>query len=243
MEPINKTNIYPLISRVRLLRLRALFPFINSYMKGHVLDIGGRDFFQFVQSNKNISFDSWTSLDLIQSATSFRDSKYKLVVGDGENAPFNDNSFDTILNIQVLEHTLHPQKMLSEIKRLLKPEGFAIIVVPQTSAMHEIPTHYYNFTRYWAERAFPEAGLYIKHFVPMGGRWSTHASHMFYFFLESFRVGTYSSPEYKRNILFYLMFPFMCIYALIGIVIGVIFSFGDLTEDPNNLIIVASKLD
>jgi SAM-dependent methyltransferase len=232
---------FTLISKIRLLRMRPLFPLLRAHMKGDVLDIGGRDFFQFANTDKGISFKSWTSLDLEDSATTFTDPRYKLVVGDGENAPFPDRSFDTILNIQVLEHTLHPQKMLSEIHRILKPGGAAIVVVPQTSAMHEIPTHYYNFTRYWARKAFPEANLKIVDFVPVGGRWSTHASHMFYFFLEAFRVGSYSSKEYKRNILFYILFPFMAIYAIQGIIMGLIFSLGDLTEDPNNLIIVAQK--
>ena len=140
-----------------------------------------------------------------------------------------------------MEHTLHPEQMLKEIRRLLKDGGVAIIVVPQNAAMHEIPTHYYNFTRYWAERVFSETGLVIKDFIPIGGKWSTHASHMFDFFLKAFRWDWSSSPEYKRNFLFYLLFPFMCIYAFLGIVIGLIFSFGDLTEDPNNLIIVATN--
>lgn len=226
-----------MFSRLRLLRLPVV-PLIRKNTKGEVLDVGGRDFFKYV---KGLSFTSWTSLDLKESATAFDDPRYRLVVGDGEHTPFSNSSFDTIINIQVLEHTLHPDKMLREIARLLKPSGKAIIVVPQTSAMHEIPTHYYNFTRYWVEKAFPEAGLEVEYFRAIGGRWSTHASHMFYFFLEAFRVGWYSSPEYKRNLLFYIMFPFMCLYAFFGIIIGLIFSLGDLTEDPNNLIIVAHK--
>ncbi len=230
-----------LISRMRLWRLRPLFPLMTKYMKGDVLDIGGREFFVFTRDNKEISFKSWTSLDLEESAVEFDDPRYKMVVGDGEKTSFPDKSFDTILNVQVMEHTLHPEKMLSEIKRLLKDGGTAIIVVPETSAMHEIPTQYYNFTRYWAYRVFPEAGLIIKEFIPIGGKWSTHASHMFDFFLKAFRWGWSSSPEYKRNFLFYLMFPFMCVYAFLGIFIGLIFSLGDLTEDPNNLIIVATK--
>ncbi|OHA99973.1 MAG: hypothetical protein A3H52_03000 [Candidatus Zambryskibacteria bacterium RIFCSPLOWO2_02_FULL_39_26] len=241
MKLINTLLSRQFLSRMRLWRLGPLFPLMAKYMKGDVLDIGGRDFFLFAQNNKKISFNSWTSLDLKESATNFSDSRYKLVVGDGEKAPFGDKSFQTILNIQVMEHTLHPEQMLKEIRRLLKDGGVAIIVVPQNAAMHEIPTHYYNFTRYWAERVFSETGLVIKDFIPIGGKWSTHASHMFDFFLKAFRWDWSSSPEYKRNFLFYLLFPFMCIYAFLGIVIGLIFSFGDLTEDPNNLIIVATN--
>ncbi len=241
MKFIDKVLTRRFISEMRLWRLRPLFPLMSLYMKGDVLDIGGRDFFLFAQNNKKISFKSWTSLDLEVSATEFSDPRYKLVVGDGEKAPFPDKSFDTILNIQVLEHTLHPHKMLAEIKRLLKDGGVAIIVVPQNAAMHEIPTHYYNFTRYWVERAFPEAGLVVKELISIGGKWSTHASHMFDFFLKAFRWGWSSSPDYKRNIIFYILSPLMCLYAFFGIIIGLVFSLGDLTEDPNNLIIVATK--
>jgi SAM-dependent methyltransferase len=230
-----------LLSRMRLWRLRPLFPLMSKHMRGDVLDIGGRDFFLFAKGNKNIVFSSWTSLDLEESVRNFPDKRYKMIVGDGEKAPFPDKSFDTILNIQVMEHTLHPDKMLSEIKRLLRDNGVAIIVVPQNAAMHEIPTHYYNFTRYWVEKAFPEAGLVIKKFIPIGGKWSTHASHMFDFFLKAFRWEWSSSPDYKRNFLFYILSPFMIVYAFFGIIIGLLFSFGDLTEDPNNLIIVATK--
>jgi SAM-dependent methyltransferase len=203
--------------------------------------MGGRDFFQEISADSNINFTSWTCLELERSATSFSDTRYTLVVGNGEKAPFADASFDTVVNMQVLEHTMHPIEMVKECARVLKPGGKAVFLIPQTSALHEVPTHYYNFTRYWVEHAFAEAGLHIESLTPLGGRWSSHASHMFFFFFEAFRAKSYSSPEYTRNVFFYLLFPFMALYACIGIAVGLVFSVGDLTEDPNNLLVVARK--
>lgn len=230
-----------LINKLRMLRMGPVFAALRQYVTGDVLDVGGRDFYPVVQADAKISYTSWTCLELERSAKEYADTKYQLIVGSGEVIPSADGTFDTVVNLQVLEHTLHPHKMLSECARVLKPGGRAIFFIPQTAAMHEIPTHYYNFTKYFIELAFPEAGLTIESLTPIGGRWTTHASHMFHFFLEAFRVGSYSSPEYRRKPLFYVLFPFMAVYALFGIAFGMLFGLADLQEDPNNLLVIARK--
>lgn len=230
-----------LINKLRMLRMGAVFKALRSEVRGDVLDVGGRDFYPVVQADKSISYTTWTCLELERSAKEYTDSKYKLIVGSGEAIPSPDAAFDTVVNLQVLEHTLHPHKMLSECARVLKPAGTAIFFIPQTAAMHEIPTHYYNFTRYFIERAFPEAGFSIVSITPIGGRWTTHASHMFHFFLEAFRVRGYSSQEYRRKPLFYILVPFMAVYAALGIGFGMLFGLADLEEDPNNLLVIAKK--
>lgn len=229
------------LSRVRNWRMREVFRALREQARGGVVDVGGRRFFKYVLKDKRIRFTSWTCLEQERSATDYSDPRYTLVVGDGEKTSFPDNSFDTAVNIQVLEHTLHPEVMVAEIARILKSGGKAIFLIPQTSALHEIPTHYYNFTKYWAEHIFPAHGFHILEVTPLGGRWGTHASHMVYFFLEAFRYKSFSSKEYRRNAWFYLLFPFMALYAACGIVVGMIFSLGDLTEDPNNFLVVAEK--
>jgi SAM-dependent methyltransferase len=230
-----------LINQLRLLRLRAVFRALRIHVKGSVLDMGGRDFFEHVRKDSEITFDTWTSLELERSAAVSDDARYTLVVGDGEHAPFDNGTFDTAVNLQVLEHTLHPIQMLREIHRVLKPGGVGIILIPQTAALHEVPTHYYNFTRYFVEEACKEVGLSVDSITPLGGRWSTHASHMFFFFMEAFRVRGYSGEEYKRSLFFYPLLPFMIVYAVFGIGIGMLFSLGDLTEDPNNLLVIVRK--
>lgn len=49
--------------------------------------------------------------------------KVPVVLYDGNNLPFANNSFDIVVSIEVIEHVNNPYKMLSEIRRVLKPDG------------------------------------------------------------------------------------------------------------------------
>ncbi|MDP6908310.1 MAG: class I SAM-dependent methyltransferase, partial [Flavobacteriales bacterium] len=49
---------------------------------------------------------------------------------DIQNMPFDDNSFDVIFCNHVLEHVEDDYKAMSELFRVLKPDGFAILQVP-----------------------------------------------------------------------------------------------------------------
>ena len=50
--------------------------------------------------------------------------------GQVETLGLPEKSFDRIICTEVLEHTTDPESVLAEIKRLLKPTGYAIITVP-----------------------------------------------------------------------------------------------------------------
>lgn len=53
-----------------------------------------------------------------------------------EKIPFNDASFDFVICDSILEHTLNPKHLISEINRVLKPDGHFVLVVPNaTSAL------------------------------------------------------------------------------------------------------------
>jgi SAM-dependent methyltransferase len=143
--------------------------------------------------------------------------------------------------VQVLEHVFEPLRMVEEIGRVLRPGGHAIFLIPQTSTTHLAPHYHCNFSRYWIEQAMPRAGLEIVEQRPLGGRWSSTASHMLYFFLQAFRFDGMSGPEYRRNALFWLMLPFMMLWALVSIPVCLVFSLGDLSEEPNNHLVVARR--
>src|SRR5262245_44264324 len=48
----------------------------------------------------------------------------------GDRLPFEDGSFDTVVNIQVLEHTPRPRQLVREMARVLKNEGVLILAAP-----------------------------------------------------------------------------------------------------------------
>ena len=51
------------------------------------------------------------------------DDKFEFVVGDASNMPFENNSFDTIIMNDAMEHVDEPEKVLDECYRLLKKDG------------------------------------------------------------------------------------------------------------------------
>lgn len=52
--------------------------------------------------------------------------------------PFEDETFEIILPSGVIHHTLYPEKALSELARVLKPNGYLILLVYSRWA-HVIP--------------------------------------------------------------------------------------------------------
>ncbi|OGQ06013.1 MAG: hypothetical protein A2W61_05695 [Deltaproteobacteria bacterium RIFCSPLOWO2_01_44_7] len=61
----------------------------------------------------------------------------RLIQGDGEKFPFGNNVFDIAYSYGVLHHTPHPQKAVSEIYRVLRPGGKAIVMLYRKYALQQ----------------------------------------------------------------------------------------------------------
>ena len=81
---------------------------------------------EVLRSNKKIDY---VSVDL--------DPKKAMIQMDLTNIKFDDNSFNVIICSQVLEHIPDDKKALSELYRVLKDEGFAILQVPISFSMEK----------------------------------------------------------------------------------------------------------
>jgi len=225
----------------RDIRWRALFDALRRHGEGDVLDVGGWDFF-LTARQKGARFATWTTLEVDRTRMlEVAEPNVRVVHGDGCAMEFADASFDTVLSIQVLEHVPEPIRMVAEIGRVLRPNGKAILLIPQTSTTHLAPHYFGNFSRYWIEHFLPRSGLEIVEHRPLGGVWSSMASHLFYFFLQSARVEGMSDRVHRRGPLFYVLFPFQLLVALVGLPLCLVLSLGDLSEEPNNHLVVARK--
>lgn len=235
-----KSPLMRVLYAIRNWRSREMFRAIRQYARGAVLDIGGLDFFESA-TQAGAQFERWTTLEPDSAKLPLStDPRFTAVVGDGCQMTFADQQFDTVLNIQVLEHVFEPIKMVNEIARVLKTGGHAIVLLPQTSVLHMAPDHYYNFTRYWVQKAMEQANLEILELIPIGGFWSSMASHLAYFFPKAFGAKEYTFG-YRRPALFYVLFPLMALTALIGIPLCLLLSLGDLAEEANNHLVVVRK--
>ena len=74
------------------------------------------------------------------------DSK-EMVYYDGTIMPFDNCSFDNVLCIEVLEHALDPEFLLSETARVLRKNGKIFLTVPWSARRHHIPYDFHRFTR------------------------------------------------------------------------------------------------
>ena len=236
-----KTLALSLVVAISKLFHGKVFEVLKRYCRGVVLDIGGRDFFLRIR-DRGFAFERWTSLELDRTKLlQLDDSRFDCVHGDGCDMRFDDNQYDTVLSLQVLEHVFEPARMVSEMGRVLKPGGHAILLVPQTLDLHLAPTHYQNFTRHWIMMALERAHLEVVEIHALGGVWRTIASRLFLFTYHCFRVEGWSMPDIKRPPLFYPLLPLMFVYALVGIPICLLLSLGDLKEEANNHLVVARK--
>lgn len=64
---------------------------------------------------------------------------------DGNTIPFDNETFDSLLSTEVLEHVFNVDEVLKEINRVLKKGGKALITTPFMWEEHEMP---YDFARY-----------------------------------------------------------------------------------------------
>ena len=76
-----------------------------------------------------------TGLDISKEAVSYAKEHWDapnitFVEGDSMNIPFEDNTFDVVASFEVFEHLHDWRKFLSEIKRVLKPNGLVYISTP-----------------------------------------------------------------------------------------------------------------
>jgi SAM-dependent methyltransferase len=83
--------------------------------------------------------------------------------------PFPDNTFDAALCMNVLEHVRQPDVCLSEIYRVLKPQGVAYLMVPLFAREHQAPHDYYRFTANGIRYLLEQSGFAVDYYRPVGG--------------------------------------------------------------------------
>jgi len=110
-----KNWIAHLLYLARNFLCRDLFRILKQQPNSRVLDVGGWDFYLMAR-HRNIRFDSWTCLDIdAERRPPVQDEHFHFVRADGCRMPFADSQFDTVLNLQVLEHVFDPLRMVHEV--------------------------------------------------------------------------------------------------------------------------------
>jgi SAM-dependent methyltransferase len=111
----------------------------NQNVRGKVLEIGGGRVERYAKKSITLDINSNFNPDIIAS---------------GYNLPFKDNTLDTIVSTEVLEHLEKPKIFVNEIYRVLKHDGAFFLT---TRFIHEIHGEdYFRFTKLSLETLFKD---------------------------------------------------------------------------------------
>lgn len=131
-----------------------------------ILDLGCGEGGSFDFFRERIPGASWVGLDIADSpevrARTRGDADFRTY--DGERIPFEDAYFDLIYSQQVFEHVRHPERLLREVRRVLKPGGCFV-----GSTSHLEPYHsrsFWNFTPYGFTLLLQDADLELREIGP-----------------------------------------------------------------------------
>lgn len=138
---------------------------LEKYAKGNLLDLGcGNKPYEALYLPLT---QTQVGCDIVQS-----DKNRVDVICPATELTFKDNSFDSVLCTQVIEHVYDHSTMISEIKRVLRPGGHIILTAPFAWEKHEEPYDFFRFTPYALKELFERSGLVIDYIKPNGGKWA-----------------------------------------------------------------------
>ncbi|MBF0117391.1 MAG: class I SAM-dependent methyltransferase [Desulfobacterales bacterium] len=132
-EPLYQREIYYRggISRIYWdLRDKAIFSYLNEN-DNIILDVGCGEGITLEKLNIRLHHKQCIGIDgMMENILICKRHSLPVVGADLLSLPFNSNSIDSVLFIEVIEHLYEVEKAISEIKRVLKKHGKLIILFP-----------------------------------------------------------------------------------------------------------------
>ena len=130
-------------------------------------------------------------------------TKETILADLNELLPLNSNIADCVISLSVLEHLYHPQNMLNEAYRLLKPNAAMILQVPWQWQIHEQPHDYFRYTPYGLKQMFTKAGFKEVIIECQGGFFTMFVLKINYFSLKLIR-----GPKFLKQLIKLSLAPF-----------------------------------
>lgn len=129
-------------------RLLKPYTVAGQWVKGDLLEVGcgeGRGIEQLLPL-----VSSYAAIDKIEPAVARLRLKYpsgKFVSGHLPPLPYPDQSFDSVVSFQVIEHIQDDQFFLKEIHRVLRPGGVILVTTPnRPMSLSRNPWHVREYT-------------------------------------------------------------------------------------------------
>lgn len=89
---------------------------------------------------------------------------------NAHHLPFKEDTFDTVLCLEALEHVERPLDVIREMYAVLRKGGTLVLSAPQNYCLHNDPADFYRFTKQGlAELVGNQAGFTIRYMNSLGG--------------------------------------------------------------------------
>jgi SAM-dependent methyltransferase len=149
----------------RLAILRALRRELTNF-RGSVLDVGcGRSPYKPILLSPGSAVTTYIGMDL-ENNSYVVDPDLKW---NGQTIPLEDNSVQSAIATEVLEHCADPTRLLREVNRVMSPGGFIFVTVPFLWPLHDNPYDEYRYTPFSLERHFRDGGFQEIRLTALGG--------------------------------------------------------------------------
>jgi len=89
-----------------------------------------------------------------------------------DKIPMPDESFDSLLCTEVLEHVPDPSATLVEFHRILRAEGMVLLTTPMYWPSHEAPYDFFRYPAHGLIALFERNGFEVLQLIPRGGIWA-----------------------------------------------------------------------
>lgn len=185
-----------------------------------VLDVGcGYGWFENYALSKNVKKIygmEITKEDLLTAKKSVSDKRAQFVVGSANKIPFKDNSFDTVISLEVIEHIPKNTEFIffKEVDRVLKKGGTFYLSTPYNSFFSKLgdPAYFLIGHRHYSKNELIKFGKKVK-FKPVeiylkGSWWSLISNNNMYIskwifrrkrFFEDFMIEKNALEYYGSN--------------------------------------------
>lgn len=113
--------------------MKKALEYLDLSKKYVILDVGGRGLkgdrsYKSVFENNIVSYHI-ADIQKGENVTHVMPAPYVI--------PSNENYYDIIVSGQTLEHVKNPFRLVAEMKRVLKPNGYLILIAPSTGHRHD----------------------------------------------------------------------------------------------------------
>jgi len=126
-----KKFLYYLAQKSALFDQKNILDLLEKNPKAKLLDLGCGDGSWTKRVAQKIGTNNITGVDIITYPNTIK-------LNLNKKFPFPTNTFDVISANQIIEHIENTDLFLSELKRVLKPNGYAIISTENLSSWHNI---------------------------------------------------------------------------------------------------------